>query len=121
MSDVVGFTEPTAKKLCNEAFSGTTIPFAIPRDFHQPRVCIVRCSLGVTASTTTAPGAGEGIVQIINSDGEYEDYLLDGGGQVRIDIYNTVSSSLPGGETVRYQCKLEDFSNRWLIDVASCG
>lgn len=122
MDDVVGFTEKTAEKLyalvranSTESPKRRTLDF----DDRQPMVCIVNSTGGCTASTSTTPGTGEGIVQIINDGGTYENFkLADGTSTLTITFYNTTTNAIAAG---RYQLKREAFGSKWLVDVAECS
>ena len=121
MSDVVGFTEPVAKQIYDKMRAVSDVPTPVAKlDFEQPSICIVRSTSGCSAGSSTSPGYGRGIVQFINASGNYEDFKTHSNSTIELDIYNTVTTALPGGANVRFQCKREAFSGKWFVDVANC-
>ena len=84
----------------------------------EAKVAIVYCSTGCSAGSGSAPASTTGVVKIIDGSGSYDDYTLPGGGTLTITVYNTSTTALSAGI---YQVKRESFSNKYIIDVASCA
>jgi len=117
VEETVGFTVKTAERLCSRMDTHKTTGPGVDIS-STPMVCIVNSTGGCTASTSTTPGTGTGVVQVINAGGTYENFTLSDGSTLTITFYNTTTNAIAAG---RYQLKREAFGSKWLVDVAECS